>query len=343
MTTLEPMVLSLTALPMILIAGAFAFSPRTRRGLLFGCTVAIDFADTPKARGMIRGFRLGLTVVTLICLALAGVAISEDLPWLLTAVVPAQLIGIFVLWVAQRRRVAPYEIVVPVERSARLAAPAKSPVLWFALMALTFVPLAASWSYLRAHWTQIPDRFAIHWGLNGAANGLAARDLRDVAFPLVMGALVLALMFGIALLMRFAPGVDRERSMAILLPSLTGIAWILSAEFCAISLVPLMGNPGQSTVLWMTLGAIAGIAAVVVWMVYRLRTTLGQDHYDGTSDSAWRAAGFLYYNPADAAILVPKRTGLGWTLNFGQPLSWAVMVAILGFLALTIFFSKGMR
>jgi len=337
------MAVSLTALPMILIASVFAFAPRTRRGLLFGYTVAVEFADTPKARGWIRGFRLGLALVTVVCVALAGAGIAEAVPWLLASAIPAQLLGIFALWVAQRRKVAPFEVAAPVERSARLAAPSQSPLVWFALLSLAFAPLAGAWSFLRAHWEQIPERFPMHWGLNGAANGFAARDLRDVAFPLIMGALTLALISAMALLMRFAPGVDRERSLAILLPSLTGIAWILSAESCGAALLPLWGNRQPSAFLWMTLGAVVGIVAVVAWVLYRIRVTLGRERSDGTPDSAWRMAGLVYYNPADAAILVPKRTGLGCTMNFGQPLSWAVLVAIAGFVAASALLSRGMR
>jgi uncharacterized membrane protein len=36
-------------------------------------------------------------------------------------------------------------------------------------------------------------------------------------------------------------------------------------------------------------------------------------------DSHWKA-GLFYVNPDDPAILVPKRLGIGWTLNFGRPM-----------------------
>ena len=35
-------------------------------------------------------------------------------------------------------------------------------------------------------------------------------------------------------------------------------------------------------------------------------------------DSHWKA-GLFYVNPDDPAILVPKRLGIGWTINFGRP------------------------
>jgi uncharacterized membrane protein len=48
------------------------------------------------------------------------------------------------------------------------------------------------------------------------------------------------------------------------------------------------------------------------------------------------AAPFLaifYYNPADPALWVEKRFGIGWTFNFGHPRAWFILGAILLFAA----------
>jgi uncharacterized membrane protein len=49
---------------------------------------------------------------------------------------------------------------------------------------------------------------------------------------------------------------------------------------------------------------------------------------DRTSDDCWKLGQF-YYNPDDPTIWIEKRAGLGYTLNFGQPLSWAILVVAL--------------
>jgi uncharacterized membrane protein len=262
---------------------------------------------------------------------------------LLTAAVPVQLVVILILWAARRRAVEPFATEAPLVRSATLAGSSRSSILWFALLALAFAPLAIAWTYLRAHWAQIPDRFPLHWGLDGAANGFAMRGLRGVEFPLVLGVMVLALIFGIALLMKLAPGIDRERSSAILLPSLAAIGWILSLEFSGIALLPALGHADAMAYLWMAFAGTAGVVAVVVWMIYRLRRTLGRENSDGTPDNAWHGAGLVYFNPGDAAVVVPKRTGLGWTLNFARPVAWVYLLMVLGFLASFLFVSKGMK
>jgi uncharacterized membrane protein len=47
-----------------------------------------------------------------------------------------------------------------------------------------------------------------------------------------------------------------------------------------------------------------------------------------TSDKNWKW-GIFYSNPENPALFVRKRSGLGWTLNFANPWSWAV-IAIIG-------------
>jgi uncharacterized membrane protein len=50
-------------------------------------------------------------------------------------------------------------------------------------------------------------------------------------------------------------------------------------------------------------------------------------------DDRYWYAGFFYNNPDDPALFVPKRFGLGWTLNFGHPQArWIILGMLLIFL-----------
>ena len=57
--------------------------------------------------------------------------------------------------------------------------------------------------------------------------------------------------------------------------------------------------------------------------------------------------GIFYYKPDDPALFVPKRYGIGYTLNFGNSWSWVVLALILAMVALPIGLSiasvRGMR
>jgi uncharacterized membrane protein len=46
--------------------------------------------------------------------------------------------------------------------------------------------------------------------------------------------------------------------------------------------------------------------------------------------SPWKL-GFVYADGSDPRLVVRQRTGLGWTLNFGQPLSWVVLGVLVAF------------
>jgi uncharacterized membrane protein len=84
---------------------------------------------------------------------------------------------------------------------------------------------------------------------------------------------------------------------------------------------------------------VVSAAGVTLWMIrmgqggHRLasasspRATDGP-HGDATPDSAWKA-GLIYYSPADPAVFVEQRVGIGWTLNFGNVWAWLFLVLAL--------------
>ncbi len=65
---------------------------------------------------------------------------------------------------------------------------------------------------------------------------------------------------------------------------------------------------------------LVGIFASVIHGMRQLSTSAG----DLTPDACWKGGPF-YYNPNDPAVLVEKRFGFGYTLNFGNRWSWIVL------------------
>jgi len=49
---------------------------------------------------------------------------------------------------------------------------------------------------------------------------------------------------------------------------------------------------------------------------------------DRTPDRYWKL-GVFYFNPDDSAIIVEKRFGLGYSLNFARPTTWGIMALLL--------------
>lgn len=62
------------------------------------------------------------------------------------------------------------------------------------------------------------------------------------------------------------------------------------------------------------------IAALTVWIfINTIMTKKWRNRVSGESET-WKL-GVFYYNPDDKRIFLPKRTGLGFTINFARPLS----------------------
>lgn len=63
---------------------------------------------------------------------------------------------------------------------------------------------------------------------------------------------------------------------------------------------------------------IVFIGGVTLWVfINTIVTRKWRDKVPGEAES-WKW-GVFYYNPNDDRIMLPKRTGLGFTLNFARP------------------------
>jgi uncharacterized membrane protein len=70
------------------------------------------------------------------------------------------------------------------------------------------------------------------------------------------------------------------------------------------------------------------LAPVALLAVLSLLVPILARRDDRTPDRCWKA-GIFCVNPADPALFVEKRLGIGYTLNFGNPWSWIVLVFII--------------
>jgi uncharacterized membrane protein len=82
-------------------------------------------------------------------------------------------------------------------------------------------------------------------------------------------------------------------------------------------------------------GMLIAIVLVLVWHPQRSRTKTSTSADRGRTDTVFRDddrywyGGFFYNNPDDPALFVPKRFGLGWTVNFGHPQGKLFLIGML--------------
>jgi uncharacterized membrane protein len=199
---------------------------------------------------------------------------------------------------------------------------------WFGLLS-TLIPLAATTELLTAHWQTIPPHFPTHWGIHGQPNGWSSRTIPGVFGPLLF-VFVLNLSLGLLaeLTPRSSPGFQGRSSMIRMTTTvLVTCCWFVTIMICAISLLSLTQNPTRFLPLLM-IGAIVftlGITGYTIYKATHMRSTIAASH-NSTDTRFWKAGG-IYYNPADPALMVPKRLGFGYTLNFAHPASWLIFAA----------------
>ncbi len=102
-----------------------------------------------------------------------------------------------------------------------------------------------------------------------------------------------------------------------------------TALLCSASLLPLAHNP-TNFVPFLLLGAVIfglGVVGYVAFRAIRMEQIIIASQ--NTTDGRHWKAGLFYFNPSDSALMVPKREGFGYTLNFGQPVCWLILASIL--------------
>jgi len=69
------------------------------------------------------------------------------------------------------------------------------------------------------------------------------------------------------------------------------------------------------------------------WKINRTKEPLNKIIRD---DDKYYKLGVIYFNPRDPAIFVEKRFGIGWTFNFGNPISWGILLIIIVIIVISL-------
>jgi uncharacterized membrane protein len=79
-----------------------------------------------------------------------------------------------------------------------------------------------------------------------------------------------------------------------------------------------------------TAGIIVLICALLITGIVFYKTIITREWRNKAPQEAesWYG-GIFYYNKKDSRLFLPKRTGLGWTINFAHPLGIVLMILII--------------
>lgn len=291
--------------------------------------------------GMAEGTAVGLGV-SLICAALLVPAVAS-----------------FALMLSFRKRVMAVKraegwVAGQRERTAVLGeedVPGPVPLAWNLLYVVVVLLTAAIGLAL---YPAMPDMIPMHVDFSGNVISYVEKSAGSVfGFPLAMEAFMALVFFGCHAMIVHSkrptdPGAPATSALAygmfaraqsvfllvtgVLVSGGIGVGFMLSSA----GIVAL----GQMGTALMVVCALVLVGAIALSLVYgqngaRLfRRMQGDDRLPDDDDERWKL-GVFYANPDDASVFLPKRFGIGWTLNFARPAAWAV---VLGLVALTAAF-----
>jgi uncharacterized membrane protein len=236
------------------------------------------------------------------------------------------------------------------------AQPQRAPFPWpWLVPALAITAATLLIGVLR--YPSMPGLLAVHYGADGVPDRLAAKSVGS-AFSLVFVQCGLtALLAGVAAAVhRSRPDIDpaypvssarwHRRYTAQSVKALLGLVAMIDLGMLFSSLLMWTGTVSTWAPLAVVLPVLAGVIVAAIVLARNNRVPdegepdTGLTHVD--DDRFWRG-GLVYVNRDDPALMVPRRFGLGWTLNFGNPGAAMFLVGVLAFVGLFISIVAALR
>ena len=139
--------------------------------------------------------------------------------------------------------------------------------------------------------------------------------------------LLLVLASGIRTRARHPSPAGRRSTLLTLLAVQYLIAAMTAAIFVPVSIA--RGEQDLRPMPFVLLGLVLAFLAVVVRLTAAAAVDAARADPGGEEKWKW---GLFYRNADDEALFVPKRVGVGYTLNFARPGAWILSAALLLFL-----------
>ncbi len=341
-----------TGLLIVLLTGAewalpFIFRPDN----LFSVTVAPDTRSRPEGRALIRSWRASTGIagilVLIVTIALAIISSSQAsliVVSLLPAFIAILQITLYAVFHGRARAFAVPAAAAQSERSASLRHVRYTEVLplwWEILPLLVIIGTAITLAVL---YPSLPQRYPIHWDLNGVANGFATKSIGS-AFSLVWTQLGLWVFLTALTTTLFMARMTPTGGSEILRSALARYMYFLKVGllliFGFIATLTAVDASTGSTPSYLIVSVPLAFAIFLVGLIFVIFVRYGQSGWrvapttalggDSTPDSAWKL-GVFYFNRQDKALFVERRSGMGFTLNFAHPGTLIFMGLLVAFI-----------
>jgi uncharacterized membrane protein len=343
-------------LVLVPICGAiFALTPWvTPKGELFTVSVPTAAASDPEARSLKRGYSLwmlGLTAALTGWIAYVLIAAHPNMAALAACVATIVLVLFgYLLMLHYRDRARDLKqvrgwVATAQEKAAMLGGVGIPKPVSLRWELLNLLPIAASILVAVLGYDDAPDLIPIHESIDGVVNGWAEKSVPTMLLPIVFQlAMAGTMAIAHAMILRSKRPIDPRRPAS---SAFAYGAYVHAWSVCCVWMGLALNATGvvleAAQVGWVSLGiASTAITAVTLAILVpcivlavrygqngtRLLARLPEDlTLPSDEDDRWYG-GVFYANREDPAVVVPKRFGIGWTLNLGRPLSWVIVLGL---------------
>lgn len=227
----------------------------------------------------------------------------------------------------------------------------------FYFISLAFVPLILI-IYTYDQYSLLPEQIPTHWGPSGKPDAFTSKNhFSVISLPLII--IILQFMFAAmsegtrrSEIKTSVHNIQKSTYSQVQKRKYTSrylflISFLITVLFSFLQLTTIHhGIIGQNILL--TTFIVFIVIIIVGSIIFSIKfsnlekdinpsnsqgsvTDIDDDHY-------WKG-GLLYFNKEDPSLFVEKRFGIGWTMNFAQPISYIILFAPLFLILLIAYFS----
>ncbi|MGC8516174.1 MAG: DUF1648 domain-containing protein [Thermoplasmata archaeon] len=313
----------------------------------------------------LRKYRMGFAVVSILLSAALILAIliesslSEPISISLAPLI--QLAGLFIVYLAFHYHVLAIRGEPSITGTREIASAFIQTGEGSFRYLFLLVPWIFMFLYILAgilYYNNIPETFPTHFGLNGVPNEYATKSLLSVfSVLLFVGIPITALMEIMAIAILHSRPFQNPSSPVKTAIQNSAFNRINSSLILSISLPIQLTLFLASATTWglipqgdVSLAVLPTLIIIPLVLIVALRTgQTGWKLYPGATekkelatarndDTKWKT-GVFYMNKDDKSLLVPKRFGYGYTMNFGHLVTWLVLVLPIIVLLIVILFT----
>jgi uncharacterized membrane protein len=207
--------------------------------------------------------------------------------------------------------------------------------------------------YLWYLWPSLPDRIPVHMDAAGNIDGWVDKGASGLVTMLFGQWILIGVFILVYIMIPFTkrqidaakPFESREQGRRFRYTMSACMVFCGAAMAAITGFLPLAMAQEKSGTMLTLLPLILIFAVIAVLFVVIFSTGQGgsklkvqEDQKDislsgkrleNTDDDRFWKLGQFYFNPDDPTIFVEKRFGIGWTMNFGHPISWISLLGVI--------------